>query len=157
MTPHSRRTTIASLASVAGVAIAGCFSEFNRNDNDALDSEELAHEFLEDNDANLYDGSFVDRTGEAEVRIRVGGGDDNAFEPPAVRISNGATVIWEWTGDGDHNVVPMEDSEIQDWGQESTMRRDGHILEDTFDDMGAALYMCEPHAAQDAYGALLVV
>jgi len=41
-----------------------------------------------------------DLTGEDEVTVDVGAGDDGyQFDPPAIRIDQDATVVWEWTGE----------------------------------------------------------
>ncbi len=58
-------------------------------------------------DVSNYEGT-VDMTGREEVRIAVGAegnGGMNAFDPPALKIDSGTTVVWEWTGEGDHDVV----------------------------------------------------
>ena len=66
-------------------------------------------------DANNYEGSLEDMTGESEVTIDVGTGSNGyAFDPAAVRISSGTTVTWEWTGEGGaHNVASVEGSETE--------------------------------------------
>jgi halocyanin-like protein len=53
----------------------------------------------------------VDMTGREEVRVAVGtqgNGGPNAFDPPAIAVDSGTTVVWEWTGDGEHDVVDEE-------------------------------------------------
>ncbi|WP_254824004.1 halocyanin domain-containing protein [Haloglomus halophilum] len=54
-----------------------------------------------------YDGT-VDMTGREEIRIAVGtegNGGMYAFDPPAVKVDSGTTVVWEWTGEAEHDVV----------------------------------------------------
>ncbi|PSQ07359.1 halocyanin domain-containing protein, partial [Halobacteriales archaeon QS_5_68_33] len=58
-------------------------------------------------DANGYEeGAVEDARGQDAVTIEVGAGGGFAFDPPAIWISPGTTVTWEWTGEGGaHNVV----------------------------------------------------
>ncbi|MDZ7731624.1 MAG: hypothetical protein U5K37_12985 [Natrialbaceae archaeon] len=61
-----------------------------------------------------YDG-FEDHTGEDQVTVLVGAGEGGtSFEPPAISVSPGTTVVYEWTGrGGGHNVEdPNEDGQI---------------------------------------------
>ncbi len=54
-----------------------------------------------------YEGT-VDMTGREEVRVAVGtegNGGMYAFDPPAMKVDSGTTVVWEWTGEGEHDVV----------------------------------------------------
>ena len=61
--------------------------------------------------ANNFDGSVTDATGQDEVTVDVGAGDGLAFGPAAVHVDNGATVVWEWTGEGGaHNVVANDET-----------------------------------------------
>jgi halocyanin-like protein len=111
-----------------------------------------------------YDGWFsnvrnyertVDRSGQSEVAIAVGAGGSNgafAFDPPAVRIDPGTTVIWEWTGNGgSHNVAATDGS------FESTLTaEEGFKFEQTFEDRGIHRYVCVPHEQMGMKGALVV-
>ena len=55
-------------------------------------------------DVGNFDGETA-LTGEDRVSVSVGGASGLLFEPPAIRISPGTTVTWEWTGQGGlHNV-----------------------------------------------------
>lgn len=144
-------------------SLAGCLGD-DDDDDDADDGddapedpEELADQYLSDNDANLYDGSIEDMTGEDQITIDVGADDGLAFEPPAVRVDTGTTVVWEWTGEGgNHNVAPDGPTQLDGFGQSDTTDEAGHTVEDTFDEAGAALYVCSPHAGQNMYGAVIV-
>ena len=109
-------------------------------------------------DANNYDGSLKDTTGESEVTIDVGAGSNGyAFDPAAVRISSGTTVTWEWTGEGGgHNVASVEGSESEFTSGER-VDEEGHTYEQSFDSAGSQLYVCEPHTAQGMKGAIEVV
>jgi halocyanin-like protein len=101
-----------------------------------------------------FDGT-VDKTGRDEVTIAVGasGNDGNfAFEPAAVQVDPGTTVVWEWTGKGgDHNVV------AQDLDVESPMQgEEGATHAAKFDGAGIAEYVCTPHEAMGMKGAVVV-
>src|SRR6056297_2807227 len=60
-------------------------------------------------DVGNFDGSVTDARGQDSVTVAVGAqgnGGAFAFDPPAVHVDNGATVQFEWTGQGGgHNVV----------------------------------------------------
>ncbi|WP_254546684.1 halocyanin domain-containing protein [Halomarina pelagica] len=101
-----------------------------------------------------YDGT-VDGTGREEVRITVGAkgnGGHFAFDPPAVRIDPGTTVVWEWSGKGGaHNVA----AENGDFESEMTDEA-GHTFERTVERRGIVKYACVPHEAMGMKGALVV-
>jgi len=101
-----------------------------------------------------YD-STVDETGSDEVTITVGAdgnGGPYAFDPPAVRVSPGTTVTWEWTGSGgSHNVV------AENGAFESELVGDaGHTFEYTFEEGGVYKYACTPHKSMGMKGAVVV-
>jgi len=111
-----------------------------------------------------YDGWFedvgnfdetVDKRGQDEVTITVGAqgnGGAFAFDPPAVRISRGTTIVWEWTGNGgSHNVV------AENGAFESELVGDsGHTFEYTFEESGIVKYACTPHKTAGMKGAVVV-
>ena len=97
----------------------------------------------------------VDKTGTDEVRVTVGADGNNgpyAFDPPAIRVDPGTTVIWEWTGDGgSHNVVDTAG------GFESELvGKGGATFEHTFQDRGIVKYVCSPHESLGMCGAVVV-
>ena len=101
--------------------------------------------------ANNFDGSVVDKTGQDEVVVKVGaGGSGLAFGPAAVKIDNGATVVWEWTGEGGaHNVVDEEGA--FDSGSTQT----SGTFEHTFNEDGIYKYFCLPHKGSGMLGAVV--
>ncbi|ELZ39573.1 halocyanin domain-containing protein [Halorubrum tebenquichense] len=109
-------------------------------------------------DANQYDGSIEDLTGQDEVTIEVGTGDVGyGFSPAAIRIDSGTTVVWEWTGNGGgHNVASVEDSE-SDFDNGEIIGEEGYTFEQSFDNTGIQLYECTPHSANGMLGAIEVV
>ncbi|PSQ16747.1 halocyanin domain-containing protein [Halobacteriales archaeon QS_8_69_26] len=102
-----------------------------------------------------YDGTVTDATDQSEVTVTVGAegnGANFAFEPPAIRVSTGTTVVWEWNGKGgQHNVHERDDAfESEQTGTE------GHTFPQTFGDPGVVLYKCDPHEGAGMKGAILV-
>jgi halocyanin-like protein len=98
----------------------------------------------------------TDATGQDEVTIAVGAqgnGGAFAFDPPAVQIDPGTTVVWEWTGEGQqHNVVAEEGGEFE---SELTAEA-GFTYERTFDSEGTIKYYCQPHRALGMKAVLVV-
>lgn len=105
-----------------------------------------------------FDGTVADATGQSEVTVEVGvegNGGNFAFGPPAVAVSSGTTVTWEWTGKGgQHNVVSTNDSDLSfDSGDPKV----DDEFEHTFEETGVGLYLCEPHESLNMKGAVVVV
>jgi halocyanin-like protein len=107
--------------------------------------------------ANNYDGpgSGADATGQSEVTIEVGATSNGlAFGPAAVHVDPGATITWEWTGEGGaHNVHHQSgpgdyESEIQSSGSYEWQVPD--------DASGISEYQCDPHAGQGMIAALAI-
>jgi halocyanin-like protein len=98
----------------------------------------------------------TDATGQDEVTIAVGAqgnGGAFAFDPPAVQIDPGTTVVWEWTGKGQqHNVVAEEGGDFE---SELTAEA-GFTYEKTFDSEGTIKYYCQPHRALGMKAVLVV-
>jgi len=107
-------------------------------------------------DADNYDGSISDRTGQDEVSVDVGAegnGGGFAFGPPAIRIETGSTVVWEWTGMGGlHNVV----AENGTFDSGDPVSNPDATFEFTFTETGTWLYFCNPHKALGMKGAVIV-
>jgi len=105
-------------------------------------------------DANTYGGSVTDKTGQSTVTVQVGAGDGFAFSPAGVHVDNGATVEWEWTGEGGaHNVVSDGDGPL-DSG--TAVGGSGVKYEHTFEEDGIYKYYCSPHEGQGMLGAVVV-
>ena len=156
-----RRFVYGTGAALAVGGLAGCTG--NGDDDDAPADDENGDDngddgleaWLDDQNANEWDGSLEDHTGEDEVQIDVGGGDDGlAFTPTGITVDAGTTIVWEWTGDGgNHNVHDVEG----DYGfQSDTTDEAGFTFEETLDDPGEARYVCDPHAGVGMYGGILV-
>ena len=105
-------------------------------------------------DVDNYDGTH-DHRGEEEVRVDVGAGSGLLFDPPAILIDEGTTVVWEWTGEGGgHNVAETNgafESELTDAA--------GHTFEHTFADAEEGdvfEYVCTPHEAVGMKGVVAI-
>lgn len=135
-----RRTLLAATAGVAAAAAApGVAAQ-----SDAVE-EHLSG-------VDNYDG-VEDHTGADEVTVDVGAGENGLrFAPPAIRISPGTTVAWEWTGEGgEHNVAEVDGAFASEQTDEA-----GHTFERTFEEPGEVRYVCDPHAAAGMRGAVVV-
>ncbi|MEF8880908.1 MAG: halocyanin domain-containing protein [Halapricum sp.] len=100
-----------------------------------------------------FDG-LIDRTGQSEVTVSVGvsgNGGPNGFGPPAIRVDPGTTVVWEWTGDGYHNVE-AEDGAFRSESTDSA----GYTFEQIFEEEGVVKYLCRPHEPMGMKGAVVV-
>ncbi len=118
------------------------------------DSEFLAEEpdyegFFDD--VENYEGT-ADMTGRDSVSVSVGASGGLMFEPPAVAVSPGTTVTWEWTGEGGAHNVAAEDGSFES----DTVEEEGHTFEHTFDEEGVFTYVCTPHEALGMKGAVVV-
>ena len=103
-------------------------------------------------DANNFEGTVVDETGSDEVNVSVGAGSSGlAFGPAAVHVDNGATVVWEWTGEGGaHNVIS------EDGVFDSGATKSSGTFEHTFEEDGVYPYFCSPHKGSGMLGAIVV-
>jgi len=101
-----------------------------------------------------YDG-VADETGTSDVAVAVGAsgnGGNFAFDPPAVRVSTGTTVTWEWTGKGGvHDVVAKDGAFEADLSGAA-----GHTFEHVFDEDGTYEYYCQPHRSLGMKGVVVV-
>lgn len=101
-----------------------------------------------------FDG-FDDRTDANTLTVAVGAGESGwQFDPPAITVTPGTTVVWEWTGDGGFHNVQAENREWENPG--GTIGEEGHTWERTFDEAGTHLYKCFPHEDVGMKGAVFV-
>lgn len=103
-----------------------------------------------------FDGDVdvVSRRGRDAVSVAVGAGRQGlSFDPRVVHVDSGATVRWEWTGEGGtHNVVAQDgsfDSGPPAAGSDVT-------FEHVFTADGVYNYICEPHSSLDMNGSVVV-
>jgi halocyanin-like protein len=107
-------------------------------------------------DVSNYDGT-ADKRGQDTVTITVGAQGNNgafAFDPPAVMVSPGTEVVWEWNGEGGgHNVVSDGDGPLDSGDPVSEA---GTTYSYTFESEGMFKYVCVPHEALGMKGAVVV-
>jgi len=98
----------------------------------------------------------ADATGQDEVTITVGSqanGGNFGFDPAAVQVDPGTTVVWEWNGEGgQHNVVAEEGGEFES----ELVAEAGFTFEQTLDSEGVVKYFCQPHRALGMKGVVVV-
>jgi halocyanin-like protein len=98
----------------------------------------------------------ADATGQDEVTITVGAqgnGGNFGFDPAAVQVDPGTTVVWEWNGEGgQHNVVAEEGGEFES----ELVAEAGFTFEQTLDSEGVVKYFCQPHRALGMKGVVVV-
>ncbi|MFB6311980.1 MAG: halocyanin domain-containing protein [Salinirussus sp.] len=101
-----------------------------------------------------FDG-VVDKTGNSEVTVTVGGEANNGFSfaPAAIRVDPGTNVVWEWSGEGGaHNVVADDGS----YSSGSPVAEAGTTFSHTFESVGISKYFCQPHKSAGMKGAVVV-
>lgn len=156
---HSRGVTRRAVLTVAGTvgaaSVAGCLG--SDPDHGVFDDVE----FVDDepdydgwlDDAVTHEGT-VDRTGEQEVTVLVGTGEEGmGFGPAAIRVDAGTTVVWEWTGEGGVHDVVHTDREFESEGKLNA----GATFSHTFEEPGTYAYSCRPHERRGMKGAVDVV
>lgn len=120
------------------------------------DGEGIADEASEYASASSNHEGVADRTDSETVEVTVGaeGNSGNfAFDPPAIRIDPGTTVVWRWTGEcGEHNVVATDGT----FDSGSSVSEPGTTFEHPFDASGAWTYYCTSHRALGMKGAVIV-
>jgi halocyanin-like protein len=104
-----------------------------------------------------FDGTTVDATGQDSATVEVGvqaNGGAFGFGPPAIHVDNGATVQFEWTGEGGgHNVVSQGEGPLDSGDAVSSA---GVNYEHTFEEDGIYPYVCVPHEGLGMKGAIVV-
>ncbi|MFC7157455.1 halocyanin domain-containing protein [Halomarina halobia] len=141
----------AFLAGVAGTTVAGVAGSTGLAEAQSGADDELAAWF---EGVENYDG-VADRQGEDRVTVTVGAegnGGAFAFEPAAVRVDPGTTVVWEWSGEGGAHNVAADDGAYES----DLLSRAGATYALTFDGRGVSRYVCAPHEAAGMKGAVVV-
>jgi serine/threonine-protein kinase len=107
-------------------------------------------------EANNYDGTVEDMTGNDTVTVKVGVGENGfAYGPAAIRVDTGTTVEFDWTGNGgQHNVKPAEGSDFSDLDSGEQVQMEGVEYTYTFEESGLATYYCTPHQSLGMLGAI---
>lgn len=109
-------------------------------------------------DVGNFDGTVTDQTGQSEVTVTVGAdgnGGTFAYDPPAIRISTGTEVTFEWVSDT-HNVAVESQPQSAGWGGHSSIENEGFSFSSTFETTGTYTYYCDPHLSLGMKGAIVV-
>jgi halocyanin-like protein len=97
----------------------------------------------------------LDARGESEVTVEVGAegnGGQFAFDPPAIHVDPGTTVVWEWVGStGPYDVV---DSDLG--FRSETLDSVGHTFAVEFGGDGLSAYECSEYGDEGMRGVVLV-
>ena len=105
-----------------------------------------------------YDGSAADKRDQDEATVTVGADSENgpfAFAPPAVTVSPGTTVTFDWASNG-HNVLVESQPDGASWGGEEALESEGFSTEHTFETEGVYKYYCDPHLSMGMKGVVEV-
>ena len=109
-------------------------------------------------DVDNYDGTVTDQTGQSELTVTVGADGNSgtyAYAPPAVRVSSGTTVTFEWASDT-HNIVIESQPEGAGWEGHEPIENEGFSMSHTFETAGTYTYYCDPHLSLGMKGAVVV-
>ncbi|MDL5363128.1 halocyanin domain-containing protein [Halalkalicoccus sp. NIPERK01] len=145
----SRRRFLATTAGVtAGTALG--VSQLARSAVASSESD-LSTWFANTDNAT----EIVDWRGQSRVEVTVGAtgnGGALAFEPAAIRVDPGTTVVWTWSGQGGvHNVVAKDGSFESEYYAEAA-----ESFEFAPDAEGVIRYACAPHESTGMKGVLVV-
>lgn len=147
----TRRAFLAT-AGTAVAALAGC-STPETSGGSKLPTEPNYRGWFDG--VSNYEGTD-DFRGQSAVTVRVGvqgGLGYFKYGPPAVAVSPGTTVTWEWTGEGGaHDVV----AERGAFDSGEAVRSDTETFEHTFERPAIYRYYCTPHADLGMRGAVFV-
>lgn len=105
-----------------------------------------------------YDGSVANERGRDEVTVTVGAEAANgpfAFDPPAVTVSPGTTVTFDWASDS-HNIVVESQPDGASWSGHESVENQGFSTRYTFETPGVYEYYCEPHLSVGMKGVVEV-
>jgi halocyanin-like protein len=158
-----RRGLLTAGATLAAGVLAGCAGGSDGGDGGTGTTTAAATTTTvsEPDYGGWFDGvdnyeSTVDMRDSDAVTVTVGAegnGGNVAFDPPAVRVSPGTEVTWEWTGDGGaHNVVADDGS----YRSGDPVAEASTTFSHTFPEAGVSKYVCELHRGQGMKGAVVV-
>lgn len=159
-----RQFVAGTIGTALALSVAGCLG-----DDDEVEVGERVDELYDGdpdwNDfvttANGYEevGGTADFTGENSVSVVCGGGPEGmTYEPAAIAIDSGTTVVWEWAGvGGAHDVVEGRPTDADHLFESDLVAEEGFTFEYTFDDPGTYEYHCTPHESMGKRGGVYVV
>ena len=145
--PHVSRRALLRGAGVGGAAVVGAAAA------EPVAAQPSFGGWMAD--VGNYD-EVADATGQDEVTVAVGAegnGGAFGFDPAAVQVDPGTTVVWEWTGEGgQHNVVAQDGASFES----ETVTEAGYTFAQTPESEGVITYYCQPHQQLGMKGAVVV-
>ena len=107
-------------------------------------------------DVSNYEGT-VDYTGREGVTVSVGAGENGLlFDPPAVLVDPGTTVVWEWTGAGGVHGVAHEPRDGEPAFESEVVDDAGHTFGHDFREPATFRYYCPVHRDAGMKGVVAV-
>jgi halocyanin-like protein len=142
-----RRRRFLAVAATGTALTAGCVGDTGSGGiEDGIFDNHLG-------DIPEYEGP-VDRRGEDEVTIQVGAMEEvnyHRFDPMGVVVTEGTTIIWEWTGNGgEHLVVSRRSTRNR---SEQTAEA-GYTWEMDYNQTGTTRYVCATHEDDQMFAAI---
>lgn len=148
----SRRALLGALGGAGLTTLAGCSGPSDVGPDTEAPPTVTDHPDYSD---HVGDAPAYDRTDRDEVVVYngvQGNGGYYAFEPVAVVVTPGTTIIWRWTGQGGlHNVVAVDRAVQSDLTGE-----EGHEFTHTVTEPGLLRYYCEPHESRGMRGVIVI-
>jgi halocyanin-like protein len=168
-TTHTTRRRYLTAAGAAACLLAGCGGNGDGGDGaPGPDDYPLIDQWLTETELGgadeSYDGTFADRRGQDTVTVEVGtegNGGNFAYAPSALVVSTGTEIRWNWTGEGNpHNVEALPEEQLGESDYEfssgEAVGGSGVQYTRTMDQVGIALYHCEPHFGLGMKGGIAV-
>jgi len=169
---YTRRRLLGTIG-LGTVALAGCAGDGGDGGGGAAgavtgDDYPSIDEWLTETEiggaTDNYDGNFEVLREQDTVTVDVGaeGNDGNfAYAPPAVVVSTGTQIRWNWTGEGNpHNVEALPEEQLGESDYEfssgEAVGGSGINYTQTLEETGIALYHCEPHLSLGMKGGIAV-
>lgn len=145
---RGRRTLLQASGATLAAVVGGCVGDDDGGDGGSVPGE--VDDYLAD--ANGYDGSVADRTGQESATVDNGANaPDYAFAPAAIRVDGSTEVTWQWANAVAHSVT-HRDGEFNS----GVTGEEGSTFSHTFDEAGNYLYYCVPHKSVGQNGAVIV-
>jgi halocyanin-like protein len=129
--------------------VSGGGNEARQNDYDGWFSGDA-----EGGPSPNYDGP-TDKTGQDSVTVTVGPEGNLVYGPPAVTVSAGTTVSFEWASNN-HNIVVDSQPDGASWQGHESLENEGFSVEHTFEETGVYKFYCDPHLTSGMKGVVEV-
>ncbi|SEH68095.1 halocyanin domain-containing protein [Halopenitus malekzadehii] len=156
--PSSNRRTFLGTSIAVGLGSLTEFSSVQAQDthststpNESDDEDALDSWLASANDPQTH--QIHDLRYEDPPTVYLGVSNTKSFSPPAIKVTPGTTVTWEWIGNNAEYNVAATDGTF-DSGQ--PVSDAGETFEYTFESEGTYKYVSEPHADAGMKGVVVV-